>query len=91
LKQIIDRGPGPYDVEWMREVFEGYWRYAAHVTSWTNMMLRPPAPHMMQLLQAAESRPEVAQWFVNGFDNPPDLFPAVADPSAAARLLADFS
>ena len=87
LKEIIRRAPRPYDAEWMREVFEGYWRYAALVTSWTNMMLRPPAPHMMELLQSAGARPELARWFVNGFDNPPDLFPAVADPSAAAALL----
>lgn len=89
LKCIIDREAEPYDVEWMRDVFEGYWRYASLVTAWTNMMLRPPVPHMMQLLQGAASRPDVAAWFGNGFDDPADLFPAIADPSEAARLLAD--
>jgi hypothetical protein len=88
LQRIVERGTDPYDIEWMRETFETYWRYAQHVTRWTNMMLRPPPEHMLQLLQAGQTQPRVAHWFVNGFDNPPVLFPQIADAAAAARFLA---
>jgi hypothetical protein len=87
LQRILERGADSYDTEWMRETFETYWRYAQYVTRWTNMMLRPPPEHMLQLLGAGGTRPEVARWFVNGFDNPPALFPHIADAAAARRFL----
>jgi hypothetical protein len=87
LQRILERGTDPYDAEWMRATFEAYWRYALYVTRWTNMMLQPPPEHMLQLLQAGETRPEVAHWFVNGFDHPPDLFPHIAAADAAQRFL----
>jgi flavin-dependent dehydrogenase len=87
LQRILERGTGPYEPEWMRETFETYWRYALHVTRWTNMMLRPPPEHLMRILQAGQTRPEVARWFVNAFDNPPALFPHIADGAAAQRFL----
>jgi Styrene monooxygenase A putative substrate binding domain len=87
LQRILERGADSYDTEWMRETFETYWRYAQYVTRWTNMMLRPPPEHMLQLLGAGGTRPEVARWFVNGFDNPPALFPHITDAAAAKRFL----
>jgi Styrene monooxygenase A putative substrate binding domain len=87
LQRILERGTDAYDTEWMRETFETYWRYARYVTQWTNMMLRPPPEHMLQLLQAGQTRPEVAHWFVNGFDHPPALFPHIADAAAVQRFL----
>jgi hypothetical protein len=87
LQRILERGADPYDIEWMRETFETYWRYAQHVTRWTNMMLRPPSEHMLQLLMAGQTQPRVAHWFVNGFDNPAVLFPQIADAAAASSFL----
>jgi hypothetical protein len=87
LQRILERGTDAYDAEWMRETFETYWRYARYVTQWTNMMLLPPPEHVLQLLQAGQSRPEVAHWFVNGFDDPPALFPHIANATAAKRFL----
>ncbi len=87
LQRIVARDGGEYDAEWMRETFEHYWRYALYVTKWTNMMLRPPPEHLLQLLQAGQTRPEVAHWFVNGFDHPPALFPHIAAADAAQRFL----
>jgi hypothetical protein len=52
------------------------------------MMLRPPAAHMLQLLGTAASKPRIARWFVNGFDNPKGLFPQIAEPEAAERFIA---
>jgi Styrene monooxygenase A putative substrate binding domain len=78
LNRILERGGASFDAEWMQNTFDVYWEYARYVTARTNMMLRPPAAHVLQLLGAAASKPQIARWFVNGFDNPKDLFPYVA-------------
>jgi Styrene monooxygenase A putative substrate binding domain len=88
LSRILGHEGAPFDVQWMQNTFDAYWEYARYVTAWTNMMLRPPTPHMLQLLGIAASKPRIARWFVNGFDNPRDLFPHIADPEAAERFIA---
>jgi hypothetical protein len=88
LSRILEREGAPFDAQWMLNTFDTYWEYARHVTEWTTMMLRPPVSHMLQLLGAAASKPRIARWFVNGFDNPKDLFPYVANPEAAERFIA---
>ncbi len=44
-----------------------------------------PAPRLMG---AAAQLPGVAEALANGFDNPPDLFPWIADPAEADRFIA---
>jgi hypothetical protein len=88
LSRILQREGAPFDAKWMQNTFDAYWEYARHVTAWTNMMLRPPAAHMLRLLGTAASKPQIATWFVNGFDNPKDLFPHIADAEAAERFIA---
>jgi hypothetical protein len=88
LSRILEREGAPFDAQWMQNTFDAYWEYARYVTAWTNMMLRPPAAHVLQLLGAAATKPQIARWFVNGFDNPKDLFPHIADPESAERFIA---
>jgi 2-polyprenyl-6-methoxyphenol hydroxylase-like FAD-dependent oxidoreductase len=87
LASILAHGDQPFDTRWMQRTFDSYWEHAAVVTGWTNAMLQPPPAHMMQLMGAAAELPGVARWFVNGFDEPTTLFPALADPEAAAALI----
>lgn len=44
---------------------------------------------MQALLGAAAGAPALARWFVNAFDAPDSLFPYLADPLAAERLIAE--
>lgn len=75
LDGIVAQGAAPFDESWMRESFAKFWTYASSVVEWTNMMLLPPQLHVMKLVRAAASDPDMAKRIANGFANPPDLFP----------------
>ncbi len=87
LKSILDNGTKPFDRAWMQRTFEDYWNYAQFVTGWTNAMLQPPPPHILNLLVAMQSKPKVGKAFVNGFDDPRTLFPWLADPAEAEKFI----
>ena len=86
---IRERVDGPFDAEWMRETFEGYWAYARSVVNWTNALLTPPPGHVLQLLGAASQNQVVARRFVNGFDDPRDYDEWFMDPAKADVYLAE--
>ncbi len=71
----------------MHETFETYWAYAQFVVGWTNALLLPPPPHVLQLLTAAQTYPALARRIANGFDDPRDLFPWFAVPEEADNYL----
>lgn len=87
LRAILLAADRPFDAAWMNATFEQYWDYARFVTDWTNAMLLPPPAHVLALLGAAASRPHVAHWFANAFDDPRRYFPRLADPTAAQRFI----
>jgi hypothetical protein len=89
LQAIVEAGNRAFDAEWMNATFESYWSYARFVTDWTNTMLLPPAPHVLALLSAGVTRPQVARWFANAFDDPRRYFPQFSDPAAAQRFIDD--
>ncbi|HWE90895.1 MAG TPA: styrene monooxygenase/indole monooxygenase family protein [Pseudonocardiaceae bacterium] len=91
LDSILARGDQPFDRQWMRSAFDGYWDYAQHVTQWTNAMLQPPPPHVMNVLGAASQIPAVARRFVNGFDDPTDFQNWFMSPDKADAYLATFA
>ena len=90
LERILSRGGAAFDEKWMAETFDHYWlAYAKWVVSWTNAMLASPAPHVMRLVEAAETTPTLTRTIVNGFDDPRSLFPWWVDARAADRLIAE--
>ncbi|OZM69955.1 oxygenase [Amycolatopsis antarctica] len=91
LESILEHGDKPFDREFMRGAFDRYWGYAQHVTNWTNAMLQPPPPHVLEIIGAAGSVPAVASRFVNGFEDPSDFQHWFLDPDKAARYLAEVS
>ncbi|WP_216208579.1 styrene monooxygenase/indole monooxygenase family protein [Amycolatopsis aidingensis] len=88
LDSIVARGDQPFDREWMRSAFDTYWSYAQHVTTWTNAMLQPPPPHVLEILGAAAGKEAVASRFANGFGDPSDFQHWFLDPDKAAAYLA---
>ncbi len=84
---IIDRGDAPFDVAWMNRTFDAFWQYSQSVNRFCDIFLAPPAPHVVDILQAASRHPEVASDFVNGFNHPPSLFPWLDDAEAARAYL----
>ena len=89
LQSILERGDGPFDEAWMKETFERLWIYAEKVVGWTNALLLPPPPHVLEVLGAAGQFPAVAHRFANGFDNPPEYYEWFMDPDSAGAYLAE--
>ncbi len=89
LRRIVEQGEGPFDAAWMQETFEQLWAYAEKVVGWTNALLLPPPPHVLNVLGAAGQFPDVARRFANGFDNPPDYYDWFMDPAKADAYLAE--
>lgn len=91
LHRILARGERPFDLAWMEETFEAYWAETARwVAEWSNFMLRPPTPLVQALLHAAEHRPDIADRFVQAFDQPKRFFPWLFDPAAAVAEFGEF-
>ena len=92
LTRILDRGNRPFDGEWMQRTFEQYWNsYAQWVTKWTNSLLIPPAPHLLNLLGAAQGIPRLAKKITEAFNNPPDVNPWWFDPAEAEKAIKGMS
>lgn len=89
LQRILERGDRPFDAAWMQGTFDRYWDYAQWVTAWTNMLLSPPPPFVLEIMGTACQVPALAHRMANGFDDPRDFFPWFADPDAAASYMAD--
>jgi hypothetical protein len=87
LRRILEHGDAAFDVHWMQSTFNAYWDYARYVAEWTNSMLLPPPPHVLELLGAAQKRPDIADWFANAFDDPRRFFPRLSDPVAAQQFV----
>lgn len=89
LSRIVDHGGRPFDAAWMQGTFDAYWDYAQWVVGWTNAMLAPPPPHVLEIMGNAGALPKLAHRMANGFDDPRDFFPWFADPQAAQAYLTE--
>lgn len=87
MTRILERGAKPFDAAWMQETFNSFWTYAQWVVKWTNTLLTPPPPHILQLMGAASQIPALASKIANGFNNPPDYNPWWFDPNEAQKLI----
>ncbi len=87
MKRIAERGDKPFDAQWMQETFDIFWNYAQWVVRWTNSLLVPPAPQVLQLMGAASQVPPLARRIANGFNNPPDYAPWWFDAAKAQDVI----
>ena len=88
---ILDHGGKPFDEEFMQQTFDTYWDYAQYVTMFTNAMLQPPPPHVMELLVAGKEHKAIRDRFTEGFADPKDLFDWFMDPGKARAYLAEIT
>jgi flavin-dependent dehydrogenase len=87
LDAIVAHGDKPFDEAFMQATFDAYWDYAQYVTGWTNALLQPPPPHVLNIMGAAQGLPVLAHRIANGFDEPRDFFPWFAVPEEAEKYL----
>ncbi len=87
LRRILEREDKPFDAAWMQETFDIFWDYAQWVVRWTNSLLVPPEPQILQLMGAASQIPALASKISNGFNNPPDYYPWWFIPAEAEKLI----
>ena len=87
MDAILSRGDQAYDDAWMQGTFDTYWNYAQYVSGWTNALLMPPPPHVLNIMGAAQQFPALAKRIANGFDDPTDFFPWFAVPEEADAYL----
>ena len=87
LDAILAHGERPFDAAFMQATFETYWTYAQFVVGWTNALLQPPPPHVLNIMGSAQAYPTLARRIANGFNDPRDFFPWFAVPEEADKYL----
>ncbi|GLU46472.1 styrene monooxygenase/indole monooxygenase family protein [Nocardiopsis ansamitocini] len=86
---IVEHGDEPFDEAFMQAAFDSYWDKARHVTAWTNALLAPRPPHVLEILAAAGRHQEIADRFAADFDDPSRFATWFLDPVGAGAYLAD--
>jgi hypothetical protein len=89
LTSIIEHGDRPFDETFKHETFERYWEEAQFVSAFTNAFLLPPPMHVIEMLGAAQEYHQIAERFVNDFDQPRRLFNWFMDPDLARKHLVE--
>lgn len=87
LDAILAHGDKAYDDAFKQATFEAYWHYAQFVVGWTNALLMPPPPHVLNIMGQAQVYPSLAHRIANGFNDPRDFFPWFAVPEEADAYL----
>ena len=88
MSGIQERGDKPFDARGCSKPSTISGPTRQWVVKWTNSLLTPPPPHILQLMGAASQIPPLASRIANGFNNPPDYNPWWFDPNEAQKLIA---
>jgi hypothetical protein len=78
-----------FDEAFCRDVEQRIWAFTQPVTEGTNGRLRPPQPHMLEVLRAATQHQAVADAYAWGFNHPEHFWAAMSTPEQARIFLAD--
>jgi hypothetical protein len=78
----------PLDETFCRETEQQLWEAGRAATEWTNMMLQPPPPYVMELFAAATQNKGLADELIDNFNVPELNWEIFSNPEGAAALLA---
>jgi 2-polyprenyl-6-methoxyphenol hydroxylase-like FAD-dependent oxidoreductase len=76
-----------FDEIFCREIEQRVWEYAGPVAQWSNTMLQPPQPHMIELMVAAAHLQPVADAFVGFFEQPHQAWKLLSSQEEASAFL----
>ncbi|MCP3140908.1 styrene monooxygenase/indole monooxygenase family protein [Pyxidicoccus xibeiensis] len=79
----------PFDEAFCRDAETKTWAAAAPATHWTNALLQPPPPHVVDVLVAGSQEQRVADAFVSAFMVPERILAACGSPESAAAFVAN--
>jgi hypothetical protein len=77
----------PLDESFCRETEQQLWEAGRAATEWTNMMLQPPPPYVMELFAAASQNKGLADELIDNFNEPERNWEAFSNAGGAAALL----
>lgn len=84
---ILAQADQDFSSQWMQKTFDQYWEYAEKVVAWTNSLLAPPTPHMIEILMEASRNQTIASEIANNFDHPVDFSPWWFDAESAKQFI----
>lgn len=88
LDHILDRGDRPFDAGFMEAAFADFWDTVGAASAQFSAISHGHFPdHLPHLLAAAATRPEVADRWVQGIDDPRRLAAWMFDPAEAQAYL----
>ncbi|MET9712782.1 styrene monooxygenase/indole monooxygenase family protein [Nocardiopsis alba] len=94
LESILDQGDQPFDEEFLLKTFDRFWEFGRDNQQWadfaSSMWERDDLPeHVANVMLHASQYREVADRWIQGWDQPSDYKSWLFDPEAAQRYLAD--
>jgi 2-polyprenyl-6-methoxyphenol hydroxylase-like FAD-dependent oxidoreductase len=90
LVEQVSEGGG-FDEAFCARAEQRLWEVLEPATAFSNAMLGPPAPHVLDIFVAAAQNPAVADGFVNNFNYPDRMWACLGSPEGAQRFLAQLA
>lgn len=75
------------DERFCRKLEHHLWDAGRSIVEWTNAMLRPPPPHVLELFGAASMCKSIADAFVDNFYSPELQWRILADPEVTRAFV----
>ncbi|WP_327096690.1 monooxygenase [Nocardia vinacea] len=86
LGRMIDADTA-FDEQFCHRWEERLWDLARDVTEWTGSALGPPPDHVIDVLRAAADSQDLADTFLDNFDDPPAMWSSLATAQQAAAFI----
>jgi flavin-dependent dehydrogenase len=90
LHAILNNEETNFTKNWMQNTYDEFWKYVEKPTTWSNMLLTAPKPHVIALLSAASQNQKLANRLANGFNQMDDLFPWILNEEATLNMIKQY-
>lgn len=87
LNSILEQGGATFDEEFVSRTFERYMAYAGHFTGDIAWLLHYTPAYVIEMCVAADTNQALADRFVNGFNDPPDLATWFTDEATTRAII----
>jgi flavin-dependent dehydrogenase len=76
-----------FDEAFCEHIEQQIWAYAGPIAAWSNAMLAPPPPHLLEFMVAAAQHQSIADTFVRLFERPLQGWDILSSPDTTAAFL----